>query len=486
MSDKAKPIKKSHHEYHGVARKSTSKTWLLVSVVLAVALIISIFTNGFNFDNLKLAKNVLSKEAEKVKNNEAKVNLNSALDSLNNALDVLQKEKQSNTQNNQNNNQNTYTGKKAKLDFYVMSQCPYGVQVENAIKPVLDKLGDAVEFSVNFIATDLGNGNFQSLHGNNEVLGNIVQLCAMKYEPKKYMDLIVCMNKNANQIPTNWETCAKENSLNVDKIKTCYESDEGKQLHSESIKKSEAVNARGSPTMYLNGKQYNGGRDTNSFFRAICAELDNNPVCNELPKPKEVNLIILNDKACAECQQFNSLGEQLKSLFPGLKIKVVDFEDAEGQKLYKDLNLKFLPAFLFDKSVEEGEGYSNVQMYLEKTGDYYNLRVGAEYNPMSELCDDGKDNRDNDGLVDCQDDECKSYWKCMEKKDKPEVQLFVMSHCPFGTQMEKGILPVVELLGNKIDFKVRFVYYAMHGEVEVKEQLRQYCIQKEQQDKYLP
>ncbi|MEM4398034.1 MAG: hypothetical protein QW757_05425, partial [Candidatus Woesearchaeota archaeon] len=168
MSNKAKPIKKSHHEFHGVARKSTSKTWLLVSVVLAVALVISIFTNGFNFDNLKLAKNVLSKEAEKVKNKEAKLSLNSALESLNNALDVLQKERQSKTQNN---NQNTYSGKKAKLDFYVMSQCPYGVQVENAIKPVLDKLGDAVDFSVNFIATDLGNGNFQSLHGNNEVLG---------------------------------------------------------------------------------------------------------------------------------------------------------------------------------------------------------------------------------------------------------------------------------------------------------------------------
>ena len=72
------------------------------------------------------------------------------------------------------------------------------------------------------------------------------------------------------------------------------------------------------------------------------------------------------------------------------------------------------------------------------------------------------------------------------KSDSPEVELFVMSHCPYGTQAEKGILPAVKKLGDKIDFKIKFVYYAMHptsGEVE--EQLNQHCIQKEQNDKYL-
>lgn len=70
------------------------------------------------------------------------------------------------------------------------------------------------------------------------------------------------------------------------------------------------------------------------------------------------------------------------------------------------------------------------------------------------------------------------------KSDKPVVELFIMSHCPYGTQAEKGILPVVELLGDKIDFNLRFVYYAMHPtQGEVEEQLNQYCIQEEQEDK---
>lgn len=70
------------------------------------------------------------------------------------------------------------------------------------------------------------------------------------------------------------------------------------------------------------------------------------------------------------------------------------------------------------------------------------------------------------------------------KSDVPEVELFVMSHCPYGTQAVKGMLPVLDLLGDKIDFELRFVYYAMHPSAgEVEEQLNQYCIQKEQEDK---
>ena len=70
------------------------------------------------------------------------------------------------------------------------------------------------------------------------------------------------------------------------------------------------------------------------------------------------------------------------------------------------------------------------------------------------------------------------------KSNKPEVELFVMSHCPYGTQIEKGMLPVVKELGNKIDFEVKFVNYAMHGKKELDEQLRQYCIQRDYNDKY--
>ena len=71
------------------------------------------------------------------------------------------------------------------------------------------------------------------------------------------------------------------------------------------------------------------------------------------------------------------------------------------------------------------------------------------------------------------------------KSDKPVVELFVMSHCPYGTQIEKGILPVLETLGDKIDFELKFCDYAMHKEKELDEQLRQYCINSEEPTKFI-
>ena len=72
------------------------------------------------------------------------------------------------------------------------------------------------------------------------------------------------------------------------------------------------------------------------------------------------------------------------------------------------------------------------------------------------------------------------------KSDKPKVEVFVMSHCPYGTQMEKGLIPVIETLKDKADIQIKFVDYAMHGKKEVDEELNQYCINKEEPEKYLP
>jgi len=70
------------------------------------------------------------------------------------------------------------------------------------------------------------------------------------------------------------------------------------------------------------------------------------------------------------------------------------------------------------------------------------------------------------------------------KTDRPDVKLFVMSYCPYGLQAEKMFLPVYDLLKDKADMGIYFVDYIMHEKKEIDENLNQYCIQKEQKDKY--
>ncbi len=71
----------------------------------------------------------------------------------------------------------------------------------------------------------------------------------------------------------------------------------------------------------------------------------------------------------------------------------------------------------------------------------------------------------------------------MAKSDRPDIKMFVMSYCPYGLQAQKMYLPVYDLLKEKADMGVYFVNYAMHGKIELDENLRQYCIQKEQGEK---
>lgn len=72
----------------------------------------------------------------------------------------------------------------------------------------------------------------------------------------------------------------------------------------------------------------------------------------------------------------------------------------------------------------------------------------------------------------------------MTKSEKPDVKLFVMSYCPYGLQAEKAYLPVYDLLKSKADFGIYFVNYIMHDKKELDENLRQYCLQKQDKDLY--
>ena len=73
------------------------------------------------------------------------------------------------------------------------------------------------------------------------------------------------------------------------------------------------------------------------------------------------------------------------------------------------------------------------------------------------------------------------------KFDRPVVDLYVMSFCPYGTQAETAMVPVVNLLGSAADIRVRYIttvsgstadtVSSLHGPAEAQEDLRQICIQ---------
>ena len=126
---------------------------------------------------------------------------------------------------------------------------------------------------------------------------------------------------------------------------------------------------------------------------------------------------------------------------------------------------------MFKVMVEIGEGAQKQEItsYLSADG-------GKFFPNVMDIAETEKQIADQKGA------ETKSVAE-IPKTDKPTVELFVMSYCPYGTQIEKGILPVLETLGAKIDYKLKFVDYAMHDKKELDENLKQYCIQKNETKK---
>jgi glutaredoxin len=80
------------------------------------------------------------------------------------------------------------------------------------------------------------------------------------------------------------------------------------------------------------------------------------------------------------------------------------------------------------------------------------------------------------------------------KSARPVADLYVMSFCPYGTQAETVMGPVVDLLKSKADIRIRYITTisgttvdsvdSLHGPAEAKEDLRQICINKYYPDKF--
>ena len=69
------------------------------------------------------------------------------------------------------------------------------------------------------------------------------------------------------------------------------------------------------------------------------------------------------------------------------------------------------------------------------------------------------------------------------KTDKPSVDLFVMSFCPYGNKAEDTMKPVYELLKGKVDFNFHYIVNvngdkvdSLHGAKEVAQNEREACV----------
>lgn len=315
--------------------------------------------------------------------------------------------------------------RKIKVELFVMSQCPYGVNAEKALLPLIKKYGNRFDFSLYFIAQNeemkketertgapvgtggggcsgspgKGVGPFYSLHGQPEVDEDLRQVAMARHFPKKYLDYILCRAGNYKD-DKGWEKCAAEVGIDTDKVKELTAAKETADLFDTNIQKASGLGIGSSPTILIDGRRYNGYVETMAFNRYLCGWRPDFPDCKSVPvcgndddcftpgkeaiclnpnkpqaqcqaaEPARFTVTILTSMKCTSCDTapFRDITTRY---FPKVSYRQVDLDSPEGKGMADKYKVEMLPAMFFSRDVEKSIRWSRVKGALLDKGDVY-------------------------------------------------------------------------------------------------------------------
>lgn len=179
----------------------------------------------------------------------------------------------------------------------------------------------------------------------------------------------------------------------------------------------------------------------------------------------------------------------------------------------KDINtVKEIVKNYVDKTLLQGQATSTISSIKEDAGtNQYEVKLtvqGTEYTMYATL--DGsylyRLRYDMAAATNPATDATKPQ-EFSTKSDKPVVQLYTMSYCPYGNTAEDMVKPVYDLLSSKIDFEPHYIIYSdyaknagaswktyctdssekycsMHGIQELHQNVRELCVWQGQKAQY--
>ena len=176
-----------------------------------------------------------------------------------------------------------------EVHLYTMSFCPYGNQAEEVMYPVEKLLGQKVKIEPHYVIYSNYRGGgpdvcldkenkYCSMHGIDELKQDVRELCVYKYEPEKYWDFLMGVNKKCNlqDIEICWEGVAKEWEIDTTQVKNCQKN-EALTLLEKEVELNKKYGVTGSPAILINGTMYQGSRTPEGYKTGICSGFQNPP-----------------------------------------------------------------------------------------------------------------------------------------------------------------------------------------------------------------
>jgi len=183
------------------------------------------------------------------------------------------------------------------LEAFVVSKCPYGLQMQRILYEVVKNIPSLAEnIKVKYIGAVEGN-KITSMHGDTEAQENLRQICVREEQADKYWSYIGCHIKKGDV-----DSCLAVANVDKSKLNTCMtDATKGLEYAKADFVLQDQYNISGSPTLIINGENLNtqnepiefvfGGRTAEAAKTLLC--------CGFGQKPENCSQKLSEDSAAA-------------------------------------------------------------------------------------------------------------------------------------------------------------------------------------------
>lgn len=177
---------------------------------------------------------------------------------------------------------------KPLLEAYVVSSCPFGLQMQRAIVDAVKNIPAlASDVVIRYIGS-ISNGVISSMHGPEEAQENLRQICIRDEQPAKYWNYISCYMQKTTATATSGmplgdsPSCQASTGVDTAKLAACVaDPSRGLADAQKDFDLNTKYNIQGSPTLILNGAQVDetafGGRSSDGVKSVVCAAFTAKP-----------------------------------------------------------------------------------------------------------------------------------------------------------------------------------------------------------------
>jgi len=167
--------------------------------------------------------------------------------------------------------------KEPVLEAFVVSQCPFGVQMQRILNEIVKNIPKAASYIRMEYMGAIEGGKITAMHGDEEAQENLRQICLREEQPNNLWPYIDCHIKEGNV-----DSCLQTAQVDISKLTACLaDGNRGLSYAEKDFANQNLYEVTGSPTLILDGVKISefdfGGRTAEAVKTVFCCAFQDKP-----------------------------------------------------------------------------------------------------------------------------------------------------------------------------------------------------------------